>query len=389
MMAVDVVIVGLGAMGSAALYQLAKQGARVLGIDQFDPPHSMGSTHGETRITRLAVGEGEAYMPLVRRSHEIWQELEEGAGVKLLHQGGGYIINPTSGGAGFHGPGDFALKTAKLAAAYGIEHELLDAETLQARMPQLQIRPDDHACYEPSGGVVSPELAVATQLRLARALGADTRVNEKVLAVTSGPAGVTVTTDQGRYDADKVIVSAGGWLADLLPEPMQPSFQVYRQVFYWFEAERLDDFSLARFPWLLWIGTELADYYSVFPYVDGLTPAVKMVTEQYVESEHPDMLSRVATAAEIAHMREYFVARRLNGVTGRCLKSQVCLYTMTPDHDFIVDWHPEQENILIASPCSGHGFKHSAAIGEAIAQMVTGVTTDIDMSFFQLSRIGL
>ena len=129
------------------MYQLAKQGVKVLGIDQFSPPHKLGSTHGETRITRLAVGEGPAYMPLVRRSHEIWYALEAETGVDLLHQGGGLVICPQGGGAGFHGPGDFALKSAELARDHNIDHEMLSAEALQAKMPQLQIQPHEHAFF--------------------------------------------------------------------------------------------------------------------------------------------------------------------------------------------------------------------------------------------------
>ena len=165
----DLIIIGLGGMGSAALYQAAKRGANVLGIDRFTPPHENGSSHAETRVTRLAVGEGPQYIPLVARSHEIWGELEAETGQKLLFQPGGYIICPQENAAKFHGESngdDFVVATQKLAQAYGIEHEMVTGAELRARHPRILIQDRDHAIYEPTGGYVLCEAAVATQIEL-------------------------------------------------------------------------------------------------------------------------------------------------------------------------------------------------------------------------------
>jgi sarcosine oxidase len=173
-------------MGSATLYQLARRGVRVLGLDQFAPPHSLGSTHGETRITRLAVGEGAAYMPLVRRTHEIWRELEAVSGETLLTLTGGLIICPQSGGAHFHGGDNFVMRTAELARQYGIDHQLQTAAEVRDHFPMLKVGDHEQAFYEPTGGVVSPERAVAVQLELAQRHGATIQTNEKVLAYQAG-----------------------------------------------------------------------------------------------------------------------------------------------------------------------------------------------------------
>src|SRR4051812_39198912 len=168
----DVVVAGLGAMGSAATYQLAKAGVRVLGLDRYEPPHDLGSTHGDTRITRVAVGEGLAYVPLVRRSHELWRDLEQQAGVKILSQCGGLVMAPPGGTFAMHGSESFLERTVEAAEACDVEHELLGTDELAARFPQFALAGKEQGCLEPGAGFVRPELAVETQLRLARELGA-------------------------------------------------------------------------------------------------------------------------------------------------------------------------------------------------------------------------
>jgi sarcosine oxidase len=385
----DVIVVGLGAMGSATLYQLARLGVRALGIDQFVPPHEWGSTHGETRITRLAVGEGAAYVPLARRSHEIWRELAAASGEQLLQLTGGYIICPRQGGAQFHGAGDFVQRSAQLAVEHGIAHELRDAAAVRAHMPLLKMGDDEHSFFEPTGGVVSPERAVTVQLRLAQQLGAMVQTGEKVVALRPSGDGVVVQTAQGSYTAGKVVLTAGPWVGDFWRrEGEKRPFSVYRQVFYWFEAEDLEQFRPERFPWVIWIGDTLADFYSAFPAPLGTRAAVKMVTEEYLAETHPDEVARTVRPEEIAYMHDYFIQRRLAGLTANCVGAKVCLYTVTPDEGFVVDWHPESERVLLASPCSGHGFKHSAALGEAMAQLVTQGESGVDLRPFSLSRFG-
>ena len=177
----DTIVIGLGAMGSATLFQLAQRGVRVLGIDQYHPPHTLGSTHGETRITRLAVGEGAAYVPLVRRSHEIWREIEAQTGVTLMHETGGYIIGPKESQVQFHGQQDFVRKSTQLAQQYDIPHVLQSAAQVRERLPTLVLEDHCHAFYEPTGGVVNPELAVEIQLKLAQQHGATVQAGERVI----------------------------------------------------------------------------------------------------------------------------------------------------------------------------------------------------------------
>ena len=382
----DAIVVGLGAMGSATLYQMARRGANVLGIDQFDPPHTMGSTHGESRVTRLAVGEGPEYMPLVRRTHEIWRDLEAQTGNTLLHESGGYIFCPVGGGAGWHSGGDFAVESAKLATGYSVPHELLDAAEVRRRHPLIRLEDHFHAYYEPTGGIVDPEKAIAGQLRLAQGLGAEIRPNERVLKIESENDGVTVVTSQGRYSAEKVVVSTGAWVKHFLPKTSHQSFGIYRQVMYWYETEDLSAFSVENFPFLLWIGDTKEDYFGAFPIAAGHKSAVKMLTEQYYESCDPDTVPRDITQAEIEAFTARFVPRKLDGVTTNCIEAKACLYTVTPDEHFVIDWHPDHQNVLVASPCSGHGFKHSAAIGESIAQLVLQGQSQIDLSKFSFDR---
>ncbi len=378
----DAIVIGLGAMGSAALYQLARQGANALGIDQFRPPHTLGSSHGESRITRLAIGEGAAYVPFAQRSHAIWRELEAESGAALLTLSGGLIICPHTGGAQFHGQRDFVEQTAAIARQFAIDHQVWDAETVRQRWPQLRITDRDHAYYEPTGGIVAVERAIETQLRLAKQHGATIQLEELVLSYTTSESGVTVTTKAGAYQADKVILTAGPWLRTLLPKRLANGLHVYRQVIYWFESDKPEQFHSDRFPFLIWIGETPEEYFSLFPYTEGGTVGAKVLTEEYVQTVTPTSVDRTVHAHEVQRIYHDFVQRRVAGVQARCLKSDVCLYTNTPDENFIIDFHPESERVIVASPCSGHGFKHSAAIGETLAQLALTGRSTLDISHF-------
>jgi len=384
----DVIVIGLGAMGSAALYQLTRQGANVLGIDQFRPPHTLGSSHGESRITRLAIGEGAVYVPFALRSHAIWRELEAESGAALLTLSGGLIICPTGGGAQFHGQQDFVEQTAAIARQFAIEHQIWDATTVRTRWPQLRISDREHAYYEPTGGLVAVERAIETQLRLAKQRGAVLHLEEELLSYTPTADGVTVTTKAGVYGADKVILAAGPWVRTLLPKAFATQFNIYRQVIYWFEVDEPARFHSDRLPFLIWIGDTQEEYFSLFPYADGGTIGAKVLTEEYQQTVTPTSVDRTVHAQEVQRIYRDFVQRRVAGVQARCLKSEVCLYTNTPDENFIIDFHPESERVIVASPCSGHGFKHSAAIGETLAQLALTGTSTLDVRPFAFSRLG-
>jgi sarcosine oxidase len=382
----DAIVLGLGAAGAATLYQLAKRGARVLGIDQFSPPHKFGSTHGDTRVTRLAIGEGAHYTPLAVRSHQIWRELEAATGAMLLTENGGLILSSVRDERQFHGAAFFST-TVEAARRHGIAHELLDAAEIRRRFPQFAI--DDHTrgYFEPSAGFVRPEECIRVQLAQANRHGAELRLNEPVQAIEQSGDVVHVTTARQRYVADRLVVAAGPWLPQLLPD-LAAHFKVYRQVLYWFDVEaQYEAFAPDKFPIFIWELPGKAGGVYGFPAIDGPTGGFKVSTEQYVHTTTPKTVSREVTAAEIETMRRGLVGPYIKGVGATCVKAVTCLYTVTKDFGFVIDRHPKHDRIIIASPCSGHGFKHSAALGEAISDLGVGAPSRFDLGPFALARL--
>lgn len=380
----DVVVVGLGAMGSASLYQLARRGARVLGIDRWAPPHDRGSSHGESRITRQAVGEGDEYVPFVVRAHEIWRELEAESGESLLAPVGGLLLGRERESAWHHGQLDFVGRTIAVARRHGIAHEVLSPAEVAARFPQFRLVGDEVAYWEPGAGFLRPERCVAVQLDRARALGAAVHTAETVVRVTPSGRGVRIETDRASYAAAWAVLTAGAWMPELLGGAFAKLLTVHRQVLYWFAPHDPAAFAPGRFPIFIWIhGAGGADHFYGFPVLDD---GVKLATEQFVETTDPGPVARSVAPAEIEEVYARHVRGRLPGIGDRCLRAAVCLYTTTPDARFVIDRHPDSERIIVASPCSGHGFKHSAAIGEAIAERVTGGTSRFDLAPFSLAR---
>lgn len=368
----DVVVVGLGAMGAACAYQLAKRGVTVLGLDRFAPPHAQGSSHGETRITRQAVGEGAAYVPLVTASHRIWRELEAETGTKLFEACGALVIAPGSGESSHHGKPDFVARSTEVAVEYGIPHETLTGEEVARRFPQFTgLSGDEKAYFEPGGGYVFPEACISAQLTRAKELGAEIRLDTTVTGLRQDGDRVVVETAAGEITAGRAIVTAGGWASELLGAPFDRLLTVNRQVLHWFE---LDDMSAygADAPVFIWMhGPTDVDYLYGFPPLPG-DPRVKVATEQYAAATTADALDREAHAEESAEMHRVHVAGRLASASPRVAKAAACLYTVTPDNGFIIDAHPAMDRVVAISACSGHGFKHSAGIGEAVAEAMTG-----------------
>ena len=381
----DVIVVGLGAMGSAALYQLARRGIKVTGIDRFTPPHNRGSSHGESRITRQAIGEGEEYVPFALRSHEIWRELEADTGRSLLSPIGGLIIGRRTD-SGIHGHADFIGRTIAAAERFHIDHEVLTPGEVTKRFPQFQLAGDETCYYEPGAGFLRPELCIATQIDRARTLGAVVRTGEAVTCVTADASSVTVVTNAGTYTAARVIVTAGAWMPQLLGGAYAKVLQVYPQALYWFAPDEPEAFAPGRFPIFIWRhGAGEDDHFYGCPVVaDG----VKLATEQFTGTVDPDMAREAPTRDDAQRMHETQVHGRLLGVSTRCIRAVTCLYTVAPGFGFVIDRHPEWDRVLVASPCSGHGFKHSAAIGEALAERVTLGTSQLDLTPFSLDRLG-
>ena len=383
----DTIVCGLGAMGSAAIYQLAKRGNKVLGLDRFSPPHANGSSHGESRIIRQAIGEGEEYVPLALRSYELWREIENETGRDLLTITGGLTLESQSSEAVMHGRRNFLDQTIRCAVKFDIRHEVFATADIRKRYAQFAVT-DERAYFEYETGFLRPELCIEAQLDLARKHHAVVQTDEPVVSVgTRGNSGVTVNTTRGAYGAERVIVTAGPWIAGLLPPAYRRLFEVSRQVMYWFEirGDRRSTFAPPGFPIFIWIfAKDSAFGFYGFPTLDGKT--IKIATEQFTATTHPDRMQRAVTREEEQFMYGDYVQGRLPGVSNRCAAAVSCLYTTTPDSNFVIDVHPDDDRIIIASPCSGHGFKHSAAIGHALAEQVIDGRSKIDISSFSLKR---
>lgn len=382
----DVIVLGLGAMGSAAVYQLSKKGIKVLGIDQFSPPHLFGSSHGDTRITRQAIGEGEEYVPLVLRSYEIWREIEKITSKKLLTITGGLIMSSVE--KSVHHGSEFFNQTVASAEKYNISHRLLDSNEIKKRFPQFKLQGNERGYFEEDAGFLRPELCIEVQLDLAKRNGVEVALNEKILTYIPNGTSVTVKTDKDEYSASKIIISVGSWVSQMLEADLGKYFTVYRQVLYWFDVSgAISQFEVSKFPVWIWeFGNREEDAMYGFPAIDGQKGGVKLASEQYSISTNPGEVSREVTSQEKKAFYEKYVRPHFTGLTGNCIKTKACLYTVTPDHKFVIDYHPKFSNVIIASPCSGHGFKHSAAIGEVLAEMAIDGKTTADISKFSLNR---
>lgn len=381
----EVAVLGMGAMGAATLYQLAKSGIKVIGVDRHHPPHDQGSSHGDTRITRLSIGEGAEYLPIVRNSHRIWRELEALSGESLFEQCG-VLVMTSSPTYDADDERDFTHSTLHLANTYDIEHEVLSAGQIRERFPQFSPVLDTAVGYfEPGGGYVRPERCIAVQLRLAEELGATLLKGETVMQITSDEQSVTVITDQRTILADKVVISAGMWSKGLLGEPFDRLLRVCRQKLFWFELEEHARFAPMSPTFICTHGPGDEDSVYGFPPLPG-EGRLKVGTEQYSEESSPDTLDRTVSDAEAREMFDTHVRGKIAGVSSRVVKSAVCAYTVTPDGNFIIDEHPTLKNTLVVSACSGHGFKHSAALGEALAQWCVRGSSDLDLSAFSLKR---
>jgi sarcosine oxidase len=378
----DVIVVGLGAMGSAACFQLVARGASVIGIDQYVPPHALGSTHGDTRITRLAIGEGREYVPLVRRSHELWREIERESGTRLLTESGIVILA--------HPSSPFLRETRAAAREYQIEHEDLRSDAIRARLPMFAVDEETEAYYEATAGYVRPEPAVAAQLTVARRKGARLQLAERVQQWSASASGVSVTTTADTYRADRLLICAGAWIGELFPDG-RDIFAIYRQLLYWFPI-REGYPQLRDMPAFVWEfggvrgGLVHLDGFYGFPALDGPGGGVKVASESYERTAEPDGRQHPATPLEIARMHERRIAPYLPWLGPEAIRTVSCLYTSTWGSRFVIDRHPEHETVLIVSACSGHGFKHSPAIGEAVAQWLTGNDPDIDLRPFSFSQ---
>jgi len=370
----DVAIAGLGAMGSATAFHLARRGARVVGFDRHAPPHTMGSSHGKSRIIREAYFEDPLYVPLVQRAYSGWAELEALSGTKLLTQTGGLMIGA---------PESDVVRGARASAErHGLPFEELSAAELRARVGAFHAPADHIAIWEPNAGVLAPEACVAAHLAQARKHGAALYDDEPVVRWRPIAGGVAVETAEGTYEAERLVISAGAWAGELLADLALP-LTIERNVQFWFDPVEPAAMTPDRFPIFIHEYEPRLVWYG-FPDVgDG----AKLALHHQGEKSTIGAVRRTIGPNEIDAVRP-LVERMIPAANGPVLDSAVCLYTNTPDDHFILDTHPAHPAVFVASPCSGHGFKFSSAIGELIAELMTTGQRRFDLTPFRISRFG-
>jgi sarcosine oxidase len=350
----DVAVIGLGAHGSAAAYHLARRGLRVVGFERFPRGHTLGSSGGLSRIIRLSYYEHPDYVPLLRRAWDLWRELERESGETLLTQTGGlYLGRPNSNLV------QGALVSAK---THGLEHERLDAADLRRRYPLFRIDDDWIGVLDAQAGWLAPERCIETHSRMAERHGATLRFDEPARWERDGD-GVRVTTKQGTLAADRLVLTAGAWMPELLPE-LAPHLWVERNVLFWFEPRaRIDEF--AALP--VWILEDADRMYYGFPYAPE--HGFKLAGLHFGDRVDPNTVEREPRAIDEERVRA-FLRRRLPEADGERRLAKVCMYTNSPDGHFIIDRLPDAP-VAYASACSGHGFKFASAVGELVADLAT------------------
>ena len=379
--AYDVIVLGLGGMGSAAAYQLARRGRRVLGLERYTPAHDKGASHGLSRIIRQAYFEDPAYVPLLRRAYELWRQIETEAGVPVLTITGGLMI----------GQPDSAVVRGSIRSAqeWGLAHEVLDAAEIHRRFPPLCPVPGEVALYEALAGFLRPEVSVAIYLDRAARRGADLHFEEPALAWEAQPGGngVRVTTALGTYEAERLIISPGPWAPSLLARMGLP-LEVERQALYWFApVGGVEPFEVGRFPIYIWEASPAVSFYG-FPAHDGPLGGAKVAYHRAPGSRlicTPETIDRIVHAEEVDRMREA-IAERIPTLNGQLLFARTCLYTNTPDEHFVITTLPDAPQVAIAAGFSGHGFKFCSVVGEILADLATDGATSHPIGLFQPGR---
>jgi sarcosine oxidase len=378
----SVIVLGLGAMGSAAAQHLAELGQRVIGIDRFTPPHSYGSSHGQTRIIRQSYWEDPRYVPLLLRAYELWRRLEADSGESLLHLTGGLMIGAADG--------DLVARSTTSALQFNLPHTVFSASEVRRLYPMFTVEDNMAALWEDAAGFLYPEACVQEQLNQAQRAGAELHYNEPVIEwrpLQSG--GVSVRTALRTYEADRLIITAGPWAPEVL-STMKLPLEATRQVLYWFEPLATPElFHEGRFPIFLMQSESSEPLLYGFPSVTHSGPGHQDGVKVALHGSHdlctPATIERAILPGDERAIRER-LAQTMPTLAGRLLHAETCLYTMTPDEHFIVDQHPDHPQVTIAAGFSGHGFKFSSVIGEILAGMATGQPASYDLDLFSIRR---
>lgn len=367
----DVIVLGVGGMGSAACYHLARRGLRVLGLEQFDIAHEQGSSHGKSRVIRKAYFEDPRYVPLLHETYELWRDLERVSGERLLNLVG--CLN--------FGPADHECidGVRRSVAQHGLTHEILSAAEIHARWPAIVPNENDIGIFEPDGGYMPPEKCVQAHARLARAQGCEIHTNCTVLdwAILDGEP--RVQTSQGIFSSRSLVITAGAWLPRIASD-LGASLKIERQVQTWF-APQTNLLHVPNMPVFIHFLKDRS-YYSIPDHGDG----IKVARHHGGAITTPDEVDRAIRPADEADIRSY-MARHLPGANGPLLDAKICLYTNTPDDHFILDRHPKHANVLIAGGFSGHGFKFCPVVGKMLADLVQDTRQPPPVEIFRLARL--
>ena len=373
----DVIVIGVGTMGSAACYHLARRGVRVLGLEQFDIPHGRGAHHGFSRMIRSSYYEDPSYVPLIQRSYELWHELEACSGMKLLHMVGGLYMGPRDS--------NWVNRSIESAQRHGLPHEVLDRDEIARRHPVFHIPDDYFALFETQAGLLRPEWIVAAHCEHAMRAGAELHGHAPVTTVNENAAGVTVTTPRGRYQADRVIVAGGAWASRLVGD-LGVELKASRRVLGWVWPKRPERFELGSFPAFA-IDDLAGGVHYGFPMLPD-NPGFKIAHDYRhyaAPAVNPDTANRELADGDEDDFR-IALRRHIPDADGPLLAARVCFYTISPDGHPIVGVHPTRPRVIVAAGFSGHGFKFSSGIGETLADLATLGDTTVAIALFDPGR---
>lgn len=370
----DVIVLGLGGMGSAALYHLAKRGVRVCGVEQFGIAHDMGSSHGSTRMIRKAYFEHPDYIPLIERAYELWRELESESGAELLVESGLLLSGKPKSGL-IRG-----LETCYRVHAH-LPHEQLDAAEAMQRHPQFRL-PEDHVAYwDPVGGYLRVEGCVDKHVQCAQKRGADVLIHEDVLGWRSDKDGVSITTTKREMRANKLVLTAGAWTTPSFVELLVP-LRILRKLQFWYTSPNLAEYRRGVMP-AFYVDTDFGGFYG-FPSIND--QGIKIAEHTGGETvDDPDNLDRGLHREDEDGVRR-FMTEVLPNFQPERTRFSVCMYSMTADEHFLVDRHPRHPNVVLAGGFSGHGFKFSSVIGEILADLTLDGATKHPIGFLGLGR---
>jgi sarcosine oxidase len=368
----DVIVLGLGGVGSSAVYHLARAGYHVAGIDQFSPPHDRGSSHGRTRIIRKAYFEHPDYVPLLQRAYQLWHQLESDAGRQLFRKTGLLLVGPRDGEV---------LRGVKTSAdRYDLPIETMDMEQAMSRFPGLVGSPSWTALLEVDAGYLHVEACIEAHLQDAECRGATLLTNESVIGWRAADNGVTVTTDRRSLRAARLICAAGPWSGEIFKNQSIP-LDVWRKHLYWYKAAATYS-QESGFP-CFFFDTPTGYYYG-FPESDGC--GLKVARHSGGQVVHSLANETHQQSPEDRCAVELFLKQHLPQVEQELLHWQGCYYTMTPDQHFIVDSHPEHDSVVIVAGLSGHGFKFTSVLGELAAQLATNREPQLEIRFLSWDR---